>query len=52
MVQHQIETVEVVKPTVVHKVVQRKKPIVQERVQQVPKVMVQQVQAEMLGRSV
>lgn len=33
VVRHSMETVEVVKPTVVHKVVQRKKPVVQERQQ-------------------
>ena len=50
VVQNQVETIEVVKPTVVgapsglsskrlevHKVVQRKKPVIQEQVQHVPK---------------
>jgi hypothetical protein len=43
VVQHQIQKIEVVKPTIVHKVVQRKKPIIQEHIQEVPKVMVQHV---------
>ena len=43
VVQHQIENIHVMKPTVVHKVVQRRKPIIQERIQHVPKIMVQHV---------
>jgi len=35
LVQNQIQTMEVVKPTIIHKIVQRKKPIIQEHISQV-----------------
>lgn len=43
VVQKQVQPVEVVKPTVIRKTVQRKKPIIQENIKQVPKVVQQAV---------
>merc|ERR1712178_362518 len=42
-VENQVQTVEVEKPKIIQKTVQRKKPIVQDHVTQVPKVMTQTV---------
>merc|ERR1712227_204969 len=43
-VQTQIQTIEVEKPKIIHKIVQRKKPVFQDHVTHVPKVIQQSVE--------
>merc|ERR1712188_55332 len=38
LTQNQVQTIEVEKPKIIQKTVQRKKPIIQERIVQVPKI--------------
>merc|ERR1712227_1013926 len=51
-VQNQVQTIEVEKPKIIHKIVQRKKPVFQDHITHVPKVVQQTVEVQQVTQEV